>query len=88
MRNFNETDYDDYDRLKQIREFHGRVTPKRLEIINSFVERFNEENRYPYGEGYSCGHIHDCCGCLSRNYMNIETNENKIQINWIQTFNY
>ena len=88
MKNFKDLEYDDYDRLIKVRGLDGRITQKRIDIINSFIERFNDENAYPYGKGYSCGHVHDCCGCLVRKYMDIEISKNKIKIYWIETYNY
>jgi hypothetical protein len=88
MKNFKDVKYDDYDCLTKVRVFYGRITPKRVEIISSFIERFNEQNRYPYGQGYSCGHIHDCCGCLVSTYMTIKIGKKKIKIYWNETFNY
>lgn len=89
MRNFIETDNNyDHDRYQRVRELVGRVTEKRVEAVASFVEMFNEENRYPYGEGYSCGCIHDCCGCLSRSYMSFEATDNSIKIYHTETYNY
>jgi hypothetical protein len=88
MRNFKETKDYDYDQHIKERHFVGRVTKNRIETINSFIETFNEQNMYPYGKGYSCGHIHDCCGCLVSNYMTAEIEKNKITIYWKQTYNY
>lgn len=71
-----------------MRELVGRVTDKRVEAVKRFVEVFNEENMYPYGQGYSCGHVHDCCGCLSSTYMSHEVTENSIKIYYTETYNY
>jgi len=90
MRNFIEvtTDYDDVGSYQRVREIVGRVTDKRLNIIENFIIMFNEENRYPYGQGYSCGHVHDCCGCLSGSYMSFEVTENSIKIYHTENYNY
>jgi hypothetical protein len=87
MRNFKNIS-EDYDRYESVRELVGRVTDKRIQAIDSFVMAFNEENRYPYGQGYSCGHIHDCCGCLSSSYMSLEVTDNSIKIYHTENYNY
>lgn len=87
MRNFKDIS-EDYDSLRYMREIVGRVTEKRVDAVKRFIEMFNEENRYPYGHGYSCGHVHDCCGCLSSRYMDLEVTENSIKIYHTETYNY
>jgi hypothetical protein len=87
MKNFKNIS-EDYDRYESVRELVGRVTDKRIQAVDSFIMTFNEDNRYPYGQGYSCGHIHDCCGCLSSSYMSFEVTDNSIKIYHTENYNY
>ena len=88
MRNFKPTEKSDYDYYQTSRTIVGRVTPQRVNRIQSFIDGFNEENRYPYGQGYSCGHTHDCCGCLVSERMSMDVSDGSITIYHNQTFNY
>ena len=89
MRNFNYQQHEsDYDRYVSSRTIVGRVTPQRVGRIQSFIDAFNDENRYPYGQGYSCGHTHDCCGCLVSESMSMDVIDNSITIYHNQSFNY
>jgi hypothetical protein len=47
----------------------GRLTPRRVAIIEQRIAEVNEELSAPYGRSpngypYRCGCEHDCCGCL------------------------
>jgi len=99
MKNFVIDNSSDYDRSITVRSFYGRMTDKRREIITNYVEQFNESHSAPYGVSpngyaYRCGCEHDCCGCLSRDYMDIElkplfnTGLYDIKLTRTQTFNY
>ena len=89
IRNFNYQQHEsDYDRYVSSRTIVGRVTPQRVGRIQSFIDAFNDENRYPYGQGYSCGHTHDCCGCLVSESMSMDVIDNSITIYHNQSFNY
>ena len=88
MKNFKLFEDNDFGSYKSLRELKGRVTKNRIKIVNSFIERYNNENRYPYGEGYSCGHVHDCCGCLTSTYMTIEATKKTIKIYLKESYNY
>ena len=89
MRNFNyQRHKSDHDRLVTSRTIVGRVTPQRVNRIQSFIDAFNEENRYPYGQGYSCGHEHDCCGCLTSESMLMNVNDGSITIFHNKLYNY
>ena len=88
MRNFKPIEKSDYDYYQTSRAIVGRVTPQRVNRIQSFIDAFNEENRYPYGQGYSCGHQHDCCGCLISESMSINVTDGSITIYHNQSYNY
>ena len=52
----------------------GRITPKRADIIKRAVDSINKNLAAPFGfspEGYkyTCGHDHDCCGCMHRSQI-------------------
>lgn len=88
MRNFKLFEDNDFGSYESIREIKGRVTKNRIKIINSFIERYNKDNRYPYGQGYSCGHIHDCCGCLVSTSMKLKASKNTIKIYLKESYNF
>ena len=93
MNNFSISSESDLDCRIFTRTIHGRLTKYRYKKINKFIRTFNKDSRYPYGiskngYAYTCGCSHDCCGCLSRQRMDMEFNQNKITITWTQSFNY
>jgi hypothetical protein len=92
MKNFkivlNEVDY-----TLAERKIEGRLTKKRWEIIRNYVKRYNYNNESPYGvspNGYSynCGCEHDCCGCLSKRYLQMLNNTNKVVLQLFVHYNY
>lgn len=93
MKNFIETKDSDYDMYKAELMLDGRVTAKRKEKVQAFVDKFNESHMAPYGYSlrgypYSCGHEYDCCGCLVREYLKAEYSTYRIKITHYKTFNY
>lgn len=92
MRNFKALD-SDYDYRVFQRIIEGNLTQKRIDIIQSFVEKANDYMQYPYGMSpngyaYNCGCEHDCCGCLSGERIKAEFTKDKIVITHSQSFNY
>jgi hypothetical protein len=89
--NLNDSDFE-----REIYERHfnkNYMTPKRMQILESYVTEYNEEWQYPYGVSpngyaYNCGCPHDCCGCVSREYMNIEITRTSVILQKITTYNY
>jgi hypothetical protein len=93
MKNFIETKDSTYDAYKAELMLDGRVTAERKERIQAFVDSFNESHIAPYGYSpngylYGCGHEHDCCGCLVREYLTAEFTTFRIKITHHKTFNY
>ncbi len=68
--------------------FIGPLTKKTRKGLESYVRNFNRNWRSPYGEGYSCGHVHDCCGCLVRKYMRIELTNFGAKLYYSEIYNY
>lgn len=63
-------DYDYNNSKTTIPLMSGRLTPRRVAIIEQRIAEVNEEISAPYGRSpngyaYRCGCEHDCCGCLS-----------------------
>jgi len=74
---------DEFDSQTQKREFKGKMTPMRWEAIKQYVKRFNRENK----PDRRCGHDWDCCGCVTRNYMEISFEPQTVVIYWSVGFN-
>lgn len=98
LRGFTFTSNSDYDHHEQTRTITGRITKKRYEIIRRYMKHYNERFRAPYGRSergypYTCGHDHDCCGCLCRasmylDFSSIDTFVSKVVLTIDKSFNY
>ena len=88
MNNFKPFKDDDYGSYTSVRQINGRVTKNRIKTIEAFIERYNQDNRYPYGQGYSCGHIHDCCGCLVSTSMSMDVFKESVKIYLQESYNF
>lgn len=93
MKNFIETKDSTYDVYKAELVLNGRVTAKRKEKVQAFVDSFNESHRAPYGYSpngypYKCGHEHDCCGCLVGEYLTANITASRIKITHSKIFNF
>lgn len=68
----------------------GRVTRRRYYALRRIARSLII--RHPYGEGYRCGHEHDCCGCLLGQYGGLHIQHYmggwKVTISFTQSFNY
>jgi len=67
----------DYDYSVTQRIISGKFNKKRRKLIEQIARHFTYKWSAPYGRsnnGYAltCGHIHDCCGCLTRKGMDVE----------------
>lgn len=84
----------DFDREILERHFNKNyMTPKRMQIIESVVARYNKNWHHLYGISpngypYNCGCSHDCCGCVVSQYLNIEITRTSIVLKRITNYNY
>lgn len=87
----------DFESIIAKRTLTGRLTPRREQIIEQYVERANESHRYPYGKSadgyaYRCGHDYDCCGCSSGKSFDFDIESHwkgsKVTITMWESFNY
>jgi HD superfamily phosphohydrolase YqeK len=71
------TEISDFDSCVSKRLITGKFTKKRRKLVQRAVRNFNRNWKAPYGfspkgYAYTCGCVHDCCGCLIWKQMNIE----------------
>ena len=84
----------DFDRAILERHFNKNyMTPKRMQIIESVVAKYNYNMSHPYGISpngypYNCGCSHDCCGCITSQYLKIEITKTSIVLKKITNYNY
>lgn len=78
-----------------LREFTGRLTPKRHKIISSYARKLTNKAPYGYstsGYAYRCGCEHDCCGCLTSEHGAVVFEKHwkghKVQVFFTQHRNY
>lgn len=99
MKNWKKSNESDFDARIAEKTFLGRLTKKRYQLILNFVKRFNHNHSAPYGRSeagyaYRCGCEHDCCGCLTSEYIDIElkrlhkTEFFTVSLKHVQSFNY
>lgn len=74
---FEFSDSSDFDCRVEELVIKGKTTPLRTKLLESFTSRYNVENEAPYGlspngYAYTCGCLHDCCGCLIRTSMRLD----------------
>lgn len=98
FRRFVDTSNSDYDHRESTRTITGRLTQKRYDVIRKYMKQYNERFRTPYGRSergypYTCGHDHDCCGCLISGDMQLDfsglgANLSKVVLTINQSYNY
>lgn len=81
------------DTVIELREVNGKVTRERYYLIKHIVRKFNNYNSAPYGVSpngyrYTCGCIHDCCGCIVRRYATVAIHSEGFLVSIITTYNY
>lgn len=69
------------DSITTKRAIHGRVTPRRWEIIKLHAKRSNVGRIH-------CGCSHDCCGHLCSQYSEVTFCNGSIILETQQNFNY
>lgn len=69
-----------HDLRKYRREFTGKMTKRRWEIIDSYCRRNSFRDH--------CGCEWDCCGCLCGQSMSFSYKYNQVRIGLTQSFNY
>lgn len=70
----------------------GRLTKARYKIIERYARKHRRSQSDIYGEGFRCGHEHDCCGCLVGEWMSTKYTRHwkgtKVVLRFSQSFNY
>lgn len=68
-------DYRTYERV-----ITGRITKSRWKIISKLARRLSNS--------FHCGCPHDCCGCLSSQYIDVNYQNGETRLTLTQSFNY
>ena len=90
---FNLSAESDFDCQVLERVFVGKCTPQRKAILNKVANQYNKDNESPYGispngHSYTCGCIHDCCGCLIRSFASVEQTNNGYTLKIHNSYNF
>jgi len=63
-----------------VREFTGKLTPRRNEILNEICKRMSFNT--------NCGHSYDCCGCLCSQTATFSYKHNQVSLYVTKYYNY